>query len=180
MLSTAISETHRLDLLRTVLDPDIDLAPELRLAASLVLLFGIRLHHIAPLPNSSIVAVGKQVAIQVGDDPLILPEPLATYALAAAGPSSIVRFGGLTEDRDWLFPSRLPGHTISANVLGNRLRAVGVEPGAARNTALVQLALQLPPAVLGRLIGVRPRTASRWNAAISASQARYATSIAHD
>jgi len=79
-----------------------------------------------------------------------------------------------------LFPSRLPGHPISAAALGNRLRAIGVEPNAARSTALIQLPLQLPPAVLGRLIGVRARTATRWNAAIAASQACYATSKAQD
>ena len=106
--------------------------------------------------------------------------PLAGYVLDAAAPSSVARFGGVTEDREWIFPSRLPGHPISATTLGDRLRAIGVEPGAARNTALVQLALQQPPGVLGRLIGVRVRTATRWIAAIAASQARYATSRAQD
>ena len=180
VLSSGISETRCLELLQTVLDPDAHLTAELRLAASLVLLYGIRLHHIAKLPSNCVLTVDKQVTINVGDDPLILPEPLAGYALDAASPSIVARFGGVAEDHDWLFPSRIPGYPISAATLGDRLRAIGVEPAAARNTALVQLALQLPPAVLGRLIGVRPRTATRWNAAIAASQARYANSKSSD
>jgi hypothetical protein len=86
----------------------------------------------------------------------------------------VARFGGVAEDHDWLFPSRLPGYPIDTTTLGNRLRGIGVEA----NAALVPLALQLPPAVLGRLIGVRPRTATRWNATIAAGQTRYATSRA--
>jgi hypothetical protein len=77
--------------------------------------------------------------------------------------------GTRTDDR-WLFPGPLPDTPISSHTLSDRMRAICVEPAAARSTALVDLALRLPPTVLSRLIGVRPHTAVEW----AASQARYA------
>ena len=174
----ALTEEERLDRLARILDPDTDLAPELRLAAGLVMLYAIRPHRIAGLARSAIAHRPDGVIITLGTDPLLLPEPLGRYALEAAEARTIRRYGGPTVDDDWLFPSPLAGHPIHPGTLAARLHAIGVDPTVARNTALADLAVRLPPAVVGRLIGLRPRTATRWGAAVSQSQAGYAADIA--
>ena len=62
----------------------------------------------------------------------------------------------------WLFPGRHAGQPLGAVVLGNRMRAIGVESRNMRNSARAQLVTQIPPAVLGQLIAINPTTASRW------------------
>ncbi|WP_146069236.1 hypothetical protein [Arthrobacter sp. ZGTC412] len=56
--------------------------------------------------------------------------------------------------------------------MGRWLGAIGLEPAAARSTAMGQLAMQLPPAILARLTGITVARAAVWHAATSASQAR--------
>jgi hypothetical protein len=170
----ALTESERLDRLAQVLHPDIDFAPELRLAAGLVMLYAIRPHRIANLARAAIINGPGGVTITLGTDPLLLPEPLDQIALEAVDARTIRRYGGPADDSEWLFPSPLAGRPIHPGTLSARLRAIGIDPRAARNTALADLALRLPPAVVGRLIGVRPRTASRWGGAANQAQAAYA------
>jgi hypothetical protein len=49
---------------------------------------------------------------------------------------------------------------------------IGLEPAPARSTAMGQLAMHLPPAILARLTGITLARAAVWHAATSASQAR--------
>ena len=75
----------------------------------------------------------------------------------------------------WLFPGRRPGHPLHAQTLCARLRSLGVDPRPDRNGALLELARELPPAVLGRLLGLHPGTAARWADTAANAWARYAT-----
>ncbi|MFE7112956.1 hypothetical protein ACFU98_40005 [Streptomyces sp. NPDC057575] len=59
----------------------------------------------------------------------------------------------------WLFPGHLPGAHISAVALSRRLAACHIPNRPARTTALVALACDLPPAVLGPMLGLHPITA---------------------
>jgi hypothetical protein len=76
----------------------------------------------------------------------------------------------------WLFPGRQPGHPLDAQTLTRRLRALGVDPRPDRNSALLELARELPPAVLGRLLHLHPGTAARWADTAGGNWARYAAS----
>jgi hypothetical protein len=60
----------------------------------------------------------------------------------------------------WLFPGRHAGRLAGPVVLGERLRAIGIEPIRMRNTARAQLAAEIPPALLSELIGVNATTAT--------------------
>ncbi|KOU21543.1 hypothetical protein [Streptomyces sp. WM6368] len=62
----------------------------------------------------------------------------------------------------WLFPGHLPGAHISATALSRRLAACHIPNRPARTTALVALACDLPPAVLGPMLGLHPITAVQW------------------
>lgn len=62
----------------------------------------------------------------------------------------------------WLFPGHLPGAHISAAALSRRLATHHIPSRPARITALVALACDLPPAVLGPMLGLHPITAVHW------------------
>ena len=59
----------------------------------------------------------------------------------------------------WLFRGGCP---ISAEQLRQRLEMVGVHPRQARNSALSQLAAELPAALLARLLGIDISAAVAW------------------
>lgn len=80
----------------------------------------------------------------------------------------------LVNGDQWLFPGRRPGHPMSASAMSTRLRSLGIEPRAARNTALLQLGAELPSLVLADLLGLHINTAERWNAAAGARWITYA------
>jgi len=61
-----------------------------------------------------------------------------------------------------LFLGGLPGKPITASRLGSRLRALGIYAQTGRRAALLDLAAQLPAAVLADLLGLAPGTAVRW------------------
>lgn len=59
-----------------------------------------------------------------------------------------------------------------------RLKALGIQPGQARSTALFQLAGELPAAVLARMLGVHISVAVAWQHASSGDWTRYAADVA--
>jgi hypothetical protein len=74
----------------------------------------------------------------------------------------------------WLFPGRRPGRPRHARSISARVRALGVDPRPDRNSALRELARELPPAVVGRLLGLHPGTAVKWAETAGSNWARYA------
>jgi hypothetical protein len=59
---------------------------------------------------------------------------------------------------DWLFPGYRAGHPIGPNTLADRLRILGIDTQAARNTTLRTLAHQLDARSLADLINYSPQT----------------------
>jgi hypothetical protein len=58
----------------------------------------------------------------------------------------------------WLFPGGRPGNPISASQMGQRLQGLDIQPA----TALLQLATELPAAVLARTLGIHIGVAVAW------------------
>ena len=168
----ALLEHEQRALLRRILDPAQLFDPGTRLAAGLVLVYGFRVHQIAKLRLEDITLRNGSVSIRFGPDPLHLPPVLGEYARQARNLRTITRFGGADEDHEWLYPSPIHGQPVTAASLSRRLTAIGLSAEALRGTALGQLALQLPPAVLARLTGLSKATATRWYATVSAGNAR--------
>jgi len=75
------------------------------------------------------------------------------------------------------YRSRTPGRPLSIGRLKARLAAIGVIGRTARNTALIDLASQLPPAVLARLLGIDINTAGSWAERAARSGAAYAADL---
>ena len=63
----------------------------------------------------------------------------------------------------WLFPGGNPGRPVTAQGLPTRLRSIGLQVLAGRNTALIHLAGEIPAAVLASILGLNPNTAVEWS-----------------
>ena len=72
----------------------------------------------------------------------------------------------------------MPGQPITPSRLGERLRALGIRAMPGRRAALIDLAAQLPAAVLADCLNPQPGTAVRWMHQAGADWNRYAADIA--
>ncbi|MFE3196815.1 hypothetical protein [Embleya sp. NPDC059237] len=62
----------------------------------------------------------------------------------------------------WLFPGQLASRPVTAHHLTHKLRRHGLPVIPARNSALITLAADLPPSVLGSLTGISLTSALNW------------------
>jgi len=117
---------------------------------------------------------GVVVHLRLGADAIQIGEPLATLVRGLPVAVSTGTARGLASTDHWLFPGRKPGRAAHPATLANRLRRLGVEPRAARNSALLHLAEHLPARVLADLLGLHIVTAERWSATASTRWMGYA------
>jgi hypothetical protein len=85
---------------------------------------------------------------------------------------------GSPADSQWLFPGGMPGQPITAARLGQRLRSIGIRALPGRRAALIDLASQLPAAVLADTLNLSSGTAVRWMHQAGADWNRYAADLA--
>jgi len=157
---------------RLILDAGLD--PADRLAAALVVLYAQPLARIVTLTRQDVSRDGSTIQISLGPERLELPEPLGSLAEQLP----IRRRGGVADrfPTRWLFPGQRAGQHVTATTLGNRLRAIGVQPRRLRLAALSQLASEVPPAMIAPLLGVNANTAVRWAAVSGGDWAKYSSS----
>ncbi|MGW2255780.1 hypothetical protein ACWCXH_37385 [Kitasatospora sp. NPDC001660] len=132
---------------------------------------------ISSLTVDQVTEANGRVSIQLGTSPTVLPEPLAALVLdliATRRPYTVIGHAGQTP---WLFPGQRPGQHISADRLGLRLIAVGIQPGQARSTALFALAEEVPAAILARMLGIHIQVAVQWQKASAGDWAAYAADV---
>lgn len=155
---------------RLLTDPAI--ADDDRVAGALVVFYAQPVTRIATLTTGDLhVADDDTVAITLAGTPIELIEPFAGLARQLPLP----RTNGVADQlpTPWLFPGKLAGRHIHHGTLGNRLRALGIPPRLSRATALAELAVELPPAILAELVGIHPGTAARWAAITGGDWASY-------
>lgn len=175
---TGADESERLRLLTKTLEaPSVD--PRTRLAAALVLLYGIRTNRIVQLQTTDFHIDGSVVFLSLGSQPLALPPAIGDVAALALATREATRMFGSVEDHTWLIPGTRPGYALAPVSLARRLKSLGISPSHARTGALASLSGQLPPVILARLTGLEISTANRWSGAVSSSNARYAGLLIH-
>lgn len=167
-----LSDEERQRLLADVLRNDAILAGT-RLAAALVLLYGIRPHRIAQITLDQVDSIDRLARIRIGADHLYLPDELGIVTEAVIAARTARRLLHDVHDGVWLLPGTRPGYPIANTTLTRRLREIGVAIAPARRGALTSLASQLHPVVLADLTGIHIRTAIVWRDAVAASRARY-------
>jgi hypothetical protein len=156
---------------------DDSLKPEDRLAGLLVLLYAQQASAISRLTLAHVQAAAGQVLIRLGREPVVLPGPLDALALQVAATRRGHAALGDDGSSAWLFPGGRPGHPISADQLGERLRQIGIRSGQSRSAALFQLATHLPATVLARMLGIHISVAVQWQRASAGDWTAYAADV---
>lgn len=167
-----LSDEARAQLLSRVLR-DSDVAAGTKLAAALILLYGIQPHRIMRIELSQLGSEGDLATIRMGSEVLHLPEELNLITEAASAARRAHRLLHSVEDTRWLFPGSRPGYPMSATTMTRRLYKIGFPVADARKGAIISLARDVHPVVLADLTGIHIRTAIWWREAIAASRARY-------
>ncbi|MEW1892216.1 hypothetical protein [Streptomyces sp. NPDC085659] len=140
---------------------DTDLPLEVRAAGSVLLLFGQHLTRVAALPTTALCTVDGDTVLVLDRTPIRLPEPLARLLAELAERPPPSGWAANSPHR-WLLPGSRPGQHVSDTALARRLAAHHIPIRPARTTALVQLAQDLPPAVLAPMLGLHVVTAQQW------------------
>ncbi|MFF3652713.1 hypothetical protein ACFYXV_29265 [Streptomyces sp. NPDC002181] len=156
----AMDEDSHWELLHQCLT-DTDLPLEVRGAGSILLLFGQHLTRITALTTHAVTTAGEDTFLTLDRTPIPLPALLGGLLADLTNRPPPTNWAANTS-RGWLFPGGRPGQHLSATVLGRRLAAHQIPNRPARATALVTLAQDLPPAVLGPMLGLHPVTAAHW------------------
>lgn len=172
--SKSVDEDERWEQVERLLaDSDIDIA--LRVSGLFVLLFGQHLSRVVGLQTQDVREQDGSSFVDFGVDSLLLPPVLDDLVLQLRGRRghSAVRRG------DWLFPGGVPGRPITIEQLRNRLAELGIVIRPTRNSAMMQLASELPASVLADLLGLHVNTAVEWVRNSRGDWARYAVTGAH-
>lgn len=136
---------------------DLDLAA--RVAAVFVLLYGQHLSRVVTWRTDRINERDGQTTFRFDQIDVPLAEPFAAMI------SDLVKHQGhsaSSHESRWLFPGRYPGEHAQSGHLARKLGAHGIHLRRARNTALAELATDLPAPVLADLLGMHIFTAVAW------------------
>ena len=145
-----------------------------RVAGLFILLFAQPLSRVLRMrPEQIARSEDGTVTARFDTFPIELPEPLEELALRQLDASQNERFAG--HHRKWLFPGRNAGRHLVRENIRSELVARGIHPAAGRNAALFQLAGEVPTPVLAELLGIAPRTATRWAALAARDWSHYAS-----
>ncbi len=156
---------------RLITDDSLD--PADRIAGALVVFYAQPLARISTLTTADVDAAGDVVHLRLGPDPLELPEPFATIIQRLP----VQRRDSTAQQlpSPWLFASsNHAGRHLTIGTLGNRLRAIGIEPRRVRLAAADQLTREVPPAMLAGVLGLNPASVARATTLSSGEWAPYA------
>ncbi|MGH3548595.1 MAG: hypothetical protein ACRDQU_10905 [Pseudonocardiaceae bacterium] len=149
-----------------------------RVTGCLLLLLGQQQSRIATMTTDRVIHRDGEVFIRSGRHELPIPEPLQALLLELINHRKPYVGIGSPTSSPWLFPGLLPGRPITASRLADRLRTLGIPTQAARRAALIDLATQLPAAVLANLVNLHPTTAVKWTHQAGGDWTRYAAELA--
>ncbi|MFI5893829.1 hypothetical protein ACIA5D_27380 [Actinoplanes sp. NPDC051513] len=155
------ADEHRWHLARTLLNDDASATVSDRFAGLLVLLYAQPVTRIARLTTGHVRQADGITLLTIGTAALQLPSPLADLA-ARLPERRPVGMAGNLHTNQWLFPGRQPDRPADPATLMHRLNALGIHTRDNRNTAMLQLAAELPAVVIADLLGVHIGTATRW------------------
>jgi hypothetical protein len=159
---------------------DTTLDPTDRVAGSLLLLYGQPLSRIAAMTTSQITRRDGTTLLLLGRHDVPVPAPLADAVAQLIGDGRTHRGVGSPAATTWLFPGHLPGRPITPSRLGERLRDIGIYAQTGRRATMLDLAAQLPAAVLADLLGLHENTAAKWTNQAGGDWTRYAAELARN
>jgi hypothetical protein len=148
-----------------------------RIAGCLLLLFGQQQSRIAAMTTSQVTRHGEDVYVSFGRHEIPVPGPLGDLLLRLLRDGKPHTGVGSPAGSQWLFPGGIPGRPITPSALAERLRKLGIPTQAGRRAALMDLAAQLPAAVLADLLNMHTTTAAKWMHEAGGDWSRYAAQI---
>ncbi|MBX4171782.1 recombinase XerD [Rhodococcus sp. DMU2021] len=150
-----VSSARRLELIRISIEAD-HITLSTRIAALLLLLYGIPVRRIAELTRDDLDITPTGPTVRIGTLPAPLPEPL--LPLVQQYLDSHANQQTTNHNSHWLFPGTRAGHHLTEQSLMKRLRLLGIDIRALRNTALHELSKEIDAASLAALLGYTPDT----------------------
>ena len=117
------------------------------------------------------------MSLRLGHAPILLPAPLDELALDLVAARKGHATVGHSDATPWLFPGGRPGCPIGAHQLMVRRHRLGIRVRPARTAALLQLATELPPVVLARLLDLHPTVAAAWQRLSGGQWTTYAAEL---
>jgi hypothetical protein len=160
---------------RLLHDPTIEVVD--RVAGLLVVLYAQSLAAITRLTIDHVTTDNGEVGLQLGPTPVLLVEPLAELVVQLVATRKGHATVGHTGSSPWLLPGGRPGRPLGSKHLSVRLNRLGIAPRHNRSAALLQLAAELPAAVLARLLGISTYTAAAWQRIAGGDWAGYAAQL---
>lgn len=145
-----------------------------RVSGLLVACYGQLPARLVRLTIDDITITDPTVTIRFGRDRVTLAEPVAAFVAALIETRRGRSASETTAASRWLFPGGFAGRHLDPETLANRLRQLGISAAKLRTDVLLDLATEIPPAILADLIGLYPATAARWTHAAGGEWAHYA------
>jgi hypothetical protein len=123
-----------------------------RVAGMLLLLYAQPLVRIVALQTSDVASIDSQFTLRLGKRPVPSPNPSPSSSRPTL---RIGRTWAPAPDPDspWLFPSARAGQHLHPNTVMDRLGDLGINLLAARNRALGELVLEVPPPLVAHALG---------------------------
>jgi hypothetical protein len=175
--ASALTHEERLTWINELLTGDSSTLAH-RVAGILVLLYAQPLTKIATLRASAVVTADDgETRILLGDEAVPLPKPFAAMVnehLAARPNMRTVGAGG--PPNPWLFPSQNPGHHLAPQRVMSRLRQLGINVRASKNTALQSMVAEVPAPLVAQMLGYSHPTTQLHATLAATTWARYAAS----
>jgi hypothetical protein len=150
-----LGQQERLSLLRELLDNDQRPLPY-RVAAILLLLYAQPITRISRLTIDHVTTGDDGVWITFDADPVPVPEPFADVVRRHlhARPNMMT---ASNQGSTWLFPGYRPGQPLHPGHLMSKLRDSGIHLLGARNAALREFVLEMPPPMVAHALGYSPQ-----------------------
>jgi integrase len=135
-----------------------------RVAGALLFLYGLKPSRLVSLKADDIQQQGSGTYLTVGRGRLPLPPALVLLVVELRDHGRIASaLGRATQDRSWLFHGASPGRPLSVSGLRRHLYNAGIYTRAAHNSALIDLAADLPAPVVAETLGIHIETAVKWS-----------------
>jgi NAD(P)-dependent dehydrogenase (short-subunit alcohol dehydrogenase family) len=154
---------------RLVEDESLELGD--RVAGLLVLLFAQTVTRVAGLRVAAISLVDGEIAVNLGQHPVTLPEPVARVFSRYL--ARRINIGTTNTETDFLFPGCRPGQHITAFQLTKHMNALGITR-TERQGALTHLVNEAPAAVVAKATGYSLGSTAARSVLFGPDWARYA------
>ena len=143
-----LTNSERISHLGHVLtDPGLPL--QVRVAATIVLLYAQPLSRVVRLTLDDVIHDGTQVLLRLGEPPSPVPAPASDLLLEWIGNRDNMNTA-TNRDSPWLFPGRKAGQPVNPNALAELVSGIGIPASSGRASAIRQHVLELPAPRSGR------------------------------